>query len=318
MSTMTDIQARFEAEERARRSGFMPDRLGEPAPTVRPREDQKLIYDSMRSAGYSPEMGNIMARHGESGEIGARPGGAWQPPQEGPLVARGTTATTNQGIDFGAMEARYNNERIAGLTGGRMDQGAMGLTRDLRGMAGQGMTNEAQGRFMQNREADWSSRMDRTQRDQMFAKDDATKRFDIQSQANVKASEMALQGRLADMSGFKSGPGGESVYQSPTGAVENMQPSEEQKARTTIGKMNEDLKAGRITQQQYDDELARKSQMNPALAMLSYALGGGTPPAGGIVDTTVLGGTAGGQVKWTADGKKAVSTDGGKTWRLAK
>jgi hypothetical protein len=127
---------------------------------------------------------------------------------------------------------------------------------------------------------------------------------------------MALQGRLVDMSGFKTGPGGESVYQGPKGAVENMQPTEEQKARTLIGKMNEDLKAGRITQQQFDEEIARRAQGGgEAARILATVLGGGTPPpAGGAAPA------AGVQpiTKWTPDGRKVVSTDGGKTFRPAQ
>jgi hypothetical protein len=311
-------------------------------------EQSQGIYNRGVQGGYSPEMANIMARNVVDADM---PGQARKPYQ-----APGPQGISYQGrpegapvlggesnIDYGAMEARANQMRIGAVTGGRMDQGAMGLTRDLRGMAGQGMTREKQDRFLAERENQWFNRMNYNQRGEMFNKEQDTIRYgqdeqtrrtraeqegqtdrtkEEQSGLNARAaSEMALQGRLVDMSGFKTGPGGESVYQGPKGAVENMQPTEEQKARTWIGKMNEDLERGKrgepggITQEQYDAEMARRAQGGGELAAIAQELRRGTPPpAGGAAPA------AGGQpiTKWTPDGRKVVSTDGGKTFRPAQ
>jgi hypothetical protein len=317
MTTIADIQARFDAEERARRSGFMPDKLGTPGPVDRPREEQRDIYDNMVARGYSPEMGNILARHGVSAEgIGARPGGRFMPPDTGPLVARGETATTNQAIDFGAMEARYNQQRVGNITGARMDQGAMGMTRDLRGMAGQGMTNEAQDRFMANREADWSSRMDRNQRDQFFNKDDATKRFDIQSQADAKASELALRGELLKGAGWRTSEGGREAFIDATGQGQLPPEDKQDRPLTAAAKLVEDFRAGRIDEATFNAERDRRIKGNPAMeGLLAALMGGGAAQPGTPGAPATTGGAE--IVKWTKDGKKVVSRDGGKTFNFA-
>jgi hypothetical protein len=151
------------------------------------------------------------------------------------------------------------------------------------------------------------------------------------------AQEKRLAEGLRESAGFQTGPGGDTVFQGPLGTVDPLVANTpEGRAQTFLAKLNEDLARGQrgepggITQEQFDMEIQRRARQDSAAMKLMQAFGligpdeagaaggaGQQPPAG----ATRPGARGGAQPVITGkdhNGRRVVSTDGGKTFTLAE
>ncbi len=115
--------------------------------------------------------------------------------------------------------------------------------------------------------------------------------------ADADLARLAQEGRLADAlregAGFQSGPGGDTVFQGPLGTVDPLVANTpEARARTFVAQLNEDLRNGAITQEQFNEELQRRARQDSSLVQVLQALGlGGTGEAGGAGQQPPAGAT---------------------------
>jgi hypothetical protein len=238
-----------------------------------------------RANGYSPEVAQIHARHND-GFLASRAA------PRNPNIAYDRV---NEGTRLGVVaDSRVDMEQIARNREGQQDTlGAMRATRNLRDFAGQAMTLEEGDRRRQRLEGQ-SERMRMMGEDtRRFDAQDSTARFvgeipldvartnqagldyraaiDAQTQTGLKASELAMQGKLMEGAGFRSSPAtGAEVFVGPKGDAQYPpRESLEPRPLTPVAKLNDDLSKGLITQEQYDAEVKRRQETeNPIVTAL--------------------------------------------------
>jgi hypothetical protein len=287
-------------------------------------------FEQTMAQGYSPEAANIAARHGIRGgsvqaTVGEPEGKRWKRPVQydfNPNVGQRESSMLAQRA---AMEPMQNRDMHRSALLDMVD------TRQLRTAAGQGVTREAAERARGGmvREGMESARLGMAERSRVDARDLGMEEFRT-SRYNTDATEsgltgrnaatLALQERMMGQRGFQTDAQGNTVFQGPTGDVSVMgEQSADQRARTFVAKLREDLDAGRITQAEFDAEVARRSSADSSFAMVMRHVltpqGTGAPAPGGQAPA---GGGQAPIVRYTADGRKVQSTDGGKTFEVVR
>lgn len=238
---------------------------------LRPFRDRAFVgpggdlpgYEQARAQGYSPEAANIAARHGiQGGGVEETIGSPlerferqeaqvlqFRPSAEGDVASR-QFAENRQAAEMGLANRAENQIAQMRMRAGLSGSGVTGMTREeaFRRAEG-GMNRMERGVNLEVRDRQ-DERANLTQRDVATTAGEAqlgVARYGAAAQRDVAGmgrdvdlAKLAQEGRLADAlmggAGFKTGPGGEAVYQDPRGQAQAM-PGTRGEARVTL---NED------------------------------------------------------------------------------